>query len=49
MTSKIYVIFYDEHASYNNKWFLKKEQADKWLQCVKHIPHSDVIEVVLHQ
>jgi len=45
---KIFVIFWDEHASYMSKWFLKKDQAQAWLQNVKHLKHSDVIEVPLH-
>lgn len=46
--SKIYVVFWDEHASYNSKWFLKKDQAETFKRnVVPHLKHSEVIEVIL--
>jgi len=47
--SLIYVVFWEEHACFNSKYFYKKEQAETWMRnCVPHIPHSNVIEVRIY-
>ena len=48
--NKLYVIVYQEglfNGSSKSRLFAKKDEAQRWIQNVKHIPHSEVVEVEL--